>query len=63
MQYLQRPEREVRSFGTGVAGDCEAPGKKVSSYGTFGKFHKTPPLLEETGHGALRHPSLPEGRG
>jgi hypothetical protein len=30
---------------------------------TTGKFHKTPPLLEEKGHVALRQPSTPERKG
>jgi hypothetical protein len=29
---------------------------------TFGKFHQTPPLLEERGHGVCRYSSPPEGR-
>jgi hypothetical protein len=29
----------------------------------FEKFHETPPLLEEKGHGALRHYFPLEGRG
>jgi hypothetical protein len=29
----------------------------------FGKFHRTPPVLKEEGHGALQYPSPLEGRG